>query len=117
VNVGESLGAFTFPGFWRMARRYWKTGAEEMFRSLSKGAFTKALQRYVPAIRAEQLDRGGAGVRAQAVDSSGRLVDDFRIVEAKNAIHVLNAPSPGATASLAISADIVSMAEKSFDLT
>jgi L-2-hydroxyglutarate oxidase LhgO len=117
VNLTETAGALAFPGFWRMAHRYWKTGAAEVYRSLSKPAFTKALQRYVPAIRAEHLDRGGAGVRAQAVDASGRLVDDFRIVEAKNAIHVLNAPSPGATASLAISANIVAMAEKSFDLT
>ena len=116
VNLQEAVGAFAFPGFWRLARRYWHIGVEETFRSLSKRAFTRALQRYVPDVREADLDPGGAGVRAQAVDSAGRLVDDFRIVEAPHAIHVLNAPSPGATASLAISAQIVSMAEKSFDL-
>jgi L-2-hydroxyglutarate oxidase LhgO len=116
VNLREDLAALAFPGFWRMVGRYWQTGAAEFYRSLSKGAFTKALQRYVPAVREDHLDRGGAGVRAQAVDSSGRLVDDFRIVEAPNAIHVLNAPSPGATSSLAISAHILALAEKSFAL-
>ncbi|HET9252798.1 MAG TPA: L-2-hydroxyglutarate oxidase, partial [Candidatus Eisenbacteria bacterium] len=73
--------------------------------------------KYVPALAGHHLDRGGAGVRAQAVDTEGRLVDDFRIVEARNAIHVLNAPSPGATASLEISANILEMAEKSFELS
>jgi (S)-2-hydroxyglutarate dehydrogenase len=116
LNVTEAMEALKYKGFWMMARRYWKTGMEEMYRSLSKGAFTKALQQYVPAVAEHHLDRGGAGVRAQAVDKDGRLVDDFRIVEAKNAIHVLNAPSPGATASLAIGSDILAMAEKSFEL-
>ena len=116
VNPRESLETLRFRGFWTMARRYWKTGAQEVFRSLSRASFTKALQRLVPEIRSEDLDRGGAGVRAQAVDGDGRLIDDFRIVEAPNAIHVLNAPSPGATASLVISGDILAMAERSFEL-
>ena len=116
VNVTEAMEALKFKGFWNMARRYWKTGMEEMYRSLSKGAFTRALQQYVPAVAENHLDRGGAGVRAQAVDADGRLVDDFRIVETRNAIHVLNAPSPGATASLEIGRDILAMAEKSFEL-
>ena len=116
VSPVESLGTLAYGGFWSMARKYWKTGLQEVYRSLSKAAFAKALQRLVPEVRADDLRRGGAGVRAQAVDDAGRLVDDFRIVEARNAIHVLNAPSPGATASLAISADVLAMAEKSFGL-
>jgi L-2-hydroxyglutarate oxidase len=116
INAGESLGTFTYKGFWTMARKYWKTGAQEVYRSFSKKAFTKSLQRLVPAVREEDLQPGGAGVRAQAVDAGGRLIDDFRIVETPGAIHVLNAPSPGATASLSISAGILEMAEKSFGL-
>jgi L-2-hydroxyglutarate oxidase len=117
VNAREGLGTLGYLGFWSMARKYWRTGLQEVYRSLSKAAFTKALQKLVPEIRPEHLVRGGAGVRAQAVDDSGRLIDDFRIVETKNAVHVLNAPSPGATASLAISADILAMAERSFGLS
>jgi L-2-hydroxyglutarate oxidase LhgO len=99
-----------------MARKYWKTGLDEVRRSFSKGAFTRSLQRLVPELTTEDLASGGSGVRAQAVESSGRLVDDFRILETKNAIHVLNAPSPGATASIAISTTIVRSAEKNFGL-
>jgi L-2-hydroxyglutarate oxidase len=116
VNAKEAAAAMRWPGFWKMTRRYWKTGFQEAFRSVSKGAFTHELQKYVPAVADTHLDRGGAGVRAQAVDQDGRLVDDFRIVEARNAIHVLNAPSPGATSSLEISRNILEMAEKSFEL-
>ena len=116
INPGESLETLTYKGFWTMARKYWKTGAQEVYRSFSKKAFTKSLQRLVPAVREEDLQPGGAGVRAQAVDAGGRLIDDFRIVETPGAIHVLNAPSPGATASLSISAGILEMAEKSFGL-
>jgi L-2-hydroxyglutarate oxidase len=116
INPTESAWSLGYPGFWRMARKYWKTGLEEVYRSFSKKAFTQALQRLVPAIREGDLQPGGAGVRAQAVDRNGKLVDDFRIIEGKNAIHVLNAPSPGATASLAISAGIIEMAERSFGL-
>jgi L-2-hydroxyglutarate oxidase len=115
-NAGESFETLTFKGFWTMARKYWKTGAQEVYRSFSKKAFTQALQRLVPAVTEDDLNPGGAGVRAQAVDNDGRLIDDFRIVETPHAIHVLNAPSPGATASLAISGGILEMAEKSFGL-
>jgi L-2-hydroxyglutarate oxidase len=115
-NPGELLGTLGYGGFWTMARKYWKTGMHEVYRSFSKAAFTKALQRLVPEIRAEDLESGGAGVRAQAVEKDGRLVDDFRIVETERAIHVLNAPSPGATSSLSISAGILEMAEKNFGL-
>ena len=100
-----------------MARKYWKTGLHEVHRSFSKQAFTKALQRLVPEITEADLAPGGAGVRAQAVEESGKLVDDFRIVQTESAIHVLNAPSPGATASLSISEGILAMAESNFQLS
>jgi L-2-hydroxyglutarate oxidase len=112
----EAIDALGYGGFWSMARRYWRTGIEEIYRSFSKGAFTKALQRLVPSITEADLVGEGSGVRAQAITTDGRLVDDFRIVQAPNAIHVLNAPSPGATASLAISASILRMAEDAFSL-
>ena len=116
VHPGELLGTLTYPGFWHMSRRHWRTGLMEVRRSLSKAAFTRSLQRLVPEVEGRQLVRGGAGVRAQAVDRSGALADDFRISESQNAIHVLNAPSPGATASLAIAGSIVDMASESFGL-
>jgi L-2-hydroxyglutarate oxidase len=106
----------TYSGFWQMARKYWRTGSYEMYRSLSKGAFVEALQRLVPALRPEDVTRGGAGVRAQAVSADGSLVDDFRIVDEADAIHVLNAPSPGATASIAIGRHIAGLAAERFGL-
>jgi L-2-hydroxyglutarate oxidase len=116
VQPQELLSTLTYGGFWTMARKYWKTGLHEVYRSFSKAAFTKALQRLVPEITEADLEAGGAGVRAQAVEETGKLVDDFRIVETEGAIHVLNAPSPGATASLSISENILAMAEKNFGL-
>ena len=117
VDLQEFLDTLRYRGFWAMSARYWKTGLGEFYRSLSKGAFTRALQKLVPEVQEADLVRGGSGVRAQAVGPDGRLVDDFRISETANAIHVLNAPSPGATASLAIGRDIVDVAGKSFALT
>jgi L-2-hydroxyglutarate oxidase len=99
-----------------MARKYWRTGTYEVYRSVSKRGFVAALQRLVPDIRNEDIRRGGAGVRAQAVTADGALVDDFRIVAAADAIHVLNAPSPAATASLAIGRHIARLASRSFAL-
>jgi L-2-hydroxyglutarate oxidase len=87
-----------------------------MYRSLSRGAFVRALQRLVPELSATDVIRGGAGVRAQAVSRDGALVDDFRIVESPGAVHVLNAPSPAATASLAIGRHIASLAVERFSL-
>lgn len=116
VNVGEALGTFLFPGFWAMARRYWGMAAGEYYRSLRKGAFVRALQRLVPEVREEDVVRAGAGVRAQALDGHGNLLDDFRIDETQNAIHVRNAPSPAATSSLAIGKYVADLAEKLFDL-
>jgi L-2-hydroxyglutarate oxidase LhgO len=116
VVPGELVETLTYRGFWAMARRYWRTGAYEMYRSLSKTSFVRALQRLVPAIGPEDVAPGGAGVRAQAVAADGTLVDDFRIVESADAIHVLNAPSPAATASLAIGRHIAGLAAEAFGL-
>jgi (S)-2-hydroxyglutarate dehydrogenase len=116
INAGELLGTLTYRGFWAMARRYWRTGVYEVYRSLSKAAFVRALQRLVPELKPEDVRRGGAGVRAQAVDPNGALVDDFRIVESPGAIHVLNTPSPAATASLAIGRHIAGLTLERFAL-
>lgn len=102
ISARETFQTLTFAGFWHMARRWWKTGMYEFYRSLSKPTFVSSLQKLVPDIRAADLERGGAGVRAQAVNERGELLDDFCFVETPNALHVLNAPSPAATASLAI---------------
>ncbi len=93
---------FFYPGFWKMASKYYKMGVGEFYRSFSKKAFVKALQKLIPEIGFDDIESAGAGVRAQALESNGMLVDDFRIVEADGMIHVLNAPSPAATASLSI---------------
>ena len=95
------------PGWWRLARNYWKTGMGEYYRSLSKKAFVKALQRLVPAVQVEDLVASPAGVRAQAVSREGSLLDDFVWSETDRVLNVLNAPSPAATASLAIGDTIV----------
>jgi L-2-hydroxyglutarate oxidase len=116
VNLRELAATLGYRGFRAMARRYWKVGVYEMYRSLSRGAFVRALQRLVPAVSGADLRPGGAGVRAQAVSPDGSLVDDFRIVQAADAIHVLNAPSPAATASLAIGRHIAALAADAFAL-
>ncbi len=92
----------TSPGFRRLARRWWRTGMQEMVRDVVKPAFVRELQRYVPEVRSDQLTFGPSGVRAQAVSRDGGLVDDFLLVREGRSVHVLNAPSPAATASLAI---------------
>ena len=96
------------PGAWRLAKKYWRTGAAEMYRSMSKAAFVRALQQLVPAVTAEDLIRSGAGIRAQAMRADGSLGDDFEFVDGRRSIHVVNAPSPAATASLSIGAAIAS---------
>jgi L-2-hydroxyglutarate oxidase len=98
-DLGETL---TYPGFWRLATRYWRIGANEMHRSFSKRAFVRALQRLVPEIKSEYLDWAPAGVRAQTVSPDGKMVDDFVIDETDRVVNVENAPSPAATASLNI---------------
>jgi L-2-hydroxyglutarate oxidase len=109
-SLRDTFDTFTYPGFWRMAAKHWRMGFGEMYRSWSKAAFVKALQKLMPAIEAKHLEPGGAGVRAQAMSPDGGLVDDFRIVRQERAIHVLNAPSPAATASLSIGDQIAGMA-------
>jgi L-2-hydroxyglutarate oxidase len=116
INPGELAGTLGFPGFWWMTRKHWKTGLGEIHRSISRRVFLKDLQRLVPGIQDKDLAPGGAGVRAQAVDKNGGLLDDFSIWETPGAIHVMNAPSPGATSSLAIGQHIVELASGSFDL-
>ena len=108
----DLLETLTFAGFWRLAGKYWRTAVGEVYRSLSKPAFVRALQRLLPDIRAEHLAPGGSGVRAQAVLDDGVLIDDFRIVRQDRAIHVLNAPSPAATASLSIGDEIAARVEE-----
>jgi L-2-hydroxyglutarate oxidase len=102
VSPSDVARMLAFPGFWRMARRHWATGASEMWRSWSRRSFAQAVRRLVPEVREEDLVPAAAGVRAQAVDRSGALVDDFCIDEGPGLVHVLNAPSPAATASMAI---------------
>lgn len=115
VRSRELARMLGYRGFWAMSARYWRTGLDEFVRSLSKRAFARALQKLVPAIREDDLEPGGAGVRAQAVAPDGSLVDDFRITTTQRAIHVVNAPSPAATASLAIGEQIAGMAAEQFD--
>lgn len=114
IRLGEVAGMLAYPGFWRMAGRYWRMGVYEIYRSLSRSAFVGGLRRLVPEMSAADLAPGGAGVRAQAVERDGSLADDFRIIEAPQAIHVLNAPSPAATASLAIGRHIADLATRTF---
>jgi L-2-hydroxyglutarate oxidase len=110
VSLRDLAAAAAWQGSWHLAKRYWRIGAYEVRRSLLKGIFVRDLRRLVPAIQAADLHRAGSGVRAQAVDRRGGLVDDFRIVRAERSIHVLNAPSPAATASLPIGERIAAMA-------
>ena len=117
VNLGELARTFSYPGFWRLTLRYWRMGSQELYRSVSKRAFLKAAQRLLPDVQLEDLVERGSGVRAQAVDRKGRLLDDFVISRGNNAVHVRNAPSPGATASLAIGRHIVDVAQETFGLT
>lgn len=112
VRLDDLADAMTFPGLWSMAGRFWRVGAYELYRSLSKTAFVEALQRLVPAIASADVRRGGAGVRAQALGKDGRLLDDFVIRESPRALHVINAPSPAATASLAIGEHLVGIVEQ-----
>ena len=115
-NFWDMKRALTYKGFWKMSAKYWKVGLNEQMRSTFKGKFVKSLQNLVPEITGNDLVLAEAGVRAQAVDSNGKFLQDFSIVETQRAIHVLNAPSPGATSSLAISEYIVSAADKTFGL-
>jgi L-2-hydroxyglutarate oxidase len=115
VSPRDLAATATWPGFWHLAARYWRIGVYEVRRSLLKGTFVRDLRRLVPAIRPQDVRRAGSGVRAQAVDRRGGLVDDFRIVRGERSIHVLNAPSPAATASIPIGERIAAMAADFLD--
>jgi L-2-hydroxyglutarate oxidase LhgO len=105
-DAGDAWDVARFPGFWRMAGRHWRAGLGEQWRSWNKAAFARACARLVPEVGRDDLSPGGAGVRAQALDRKGTLLDDFAMAEAARMVHVLNAPSPAATASLAIGEEI-----------
>ena len=115
-DLGEAMQMLSFPGFRKMARKYWRMGLVEQYRSWVKSAFVNSLQKMVPELQESDLAPGGSGVRAQAVDSNGNLVDDFHFVYSKGMIHVCNVPSPAATASLEIGKEIVDMLTDRFSL-
>jgi (S)-2-hydroxyglutarate dehydrogenase len=110
VSLPDLFDTVLFPGFWRMARQHWHTGLDEWRRSLSPRRFVEALQRLVPAVQETDVRPAGSGVRAQAVDAAGRLLSDFHIVADRRSVHVLNAPSPAATASIAIGRAVAAQA-------
>ena len=116
ISPRDLAGSLTFRGFWRLARPYLRTGLAEMWRDAWKRAFVGELQRYVPALRSDQLVFGPSGVRAQSLAADGSLVDDFSLGEAENLIHVRNAPSPAATAAPAIGRMLAERALAQFDL-
>jgi (S)-2-hydroxyglutarate dehydrogenase len=115
-DLPEAMETLRFSGFWKMARKYWRMGLAEQYRAWVKSAFTKALQKMVPELQESDLAQGGSGVRAQAVDAEGHLLDDFYFLHSAKMIHVCNVPSPAATASLEIGKEIVEMMAQRFDL-
>jgi L-2-hydroxyglutarate oxidase LhgO len=117
INLRDLAASLAFPGFWRMARRHWRSGLDEWHRSLSKPVFVRALQGLVPDVRESDLVPGGSGVRAQALKPDGALVDDFQFVTSGKILHVLNVPSPAATASLSIGKSIVDAAATDLGLS
>ena len=114
INLKDLASSLGFPGFWRMAARHWRSGLDEFRRSFSKSAFVHALQRLVPEVRENDLVPGGSGVRAQALKRDGTLVDDFQFVPSGRMLHVLNVPSPAATASIPIGRVIGDIAAQNF---
>jgi len=116
INFKELTETLSWPGFQKVAFKYWQTGLGEMYRSFSKAAFTKALQKLIPEIQEDDLKVAEAGVRAQACDREGGLIDDFLILEEKAAINVCNAPSPAATSSLSIGQTVSELVLKRFGL-
>ncbi|HZU81758.1 MAG TPA: L-2-hydroxyglutarate oxidase [Polyangiaceae bacterium] len=114
-DLRDAWDVARFPGFWRMARRHWQNGLREQVRSLSRRAFARACAALVPEVRPDDLSVGGAGVRAQAMARDGALVDDFAFAEGERMVHTLNAPSPAATASLAIGETIAARAMRWLD--
>jgi L-2-hydroxyglutarate oxidase len=116
-NLTDMASSLIFPGFWRMAVRHWRSGVDEFRRSFSKPAFVRALQRLIPEVIEKDLVPGSSGVRAQALKRDGTLVDDFQFVPSRRMLHVLNVPSPAATASIAIGRSIVDTASKNWSWT
>jgi L-2-hydroxyglutarate oxidase LhgO len=116
INPPELWDALTYPGFFTLAMKYWKTGAEEMYRDLVRSAYVQALQRYIPELQPDDCLPGPSGVRAQAMAADGSLVDDFVFEGTDGVVHVRNAPSPAATSSLAIGKYIADDAERRFSL-
>jgi L-2-hydroxyglutarate oxidase len=112
INCADLFETLTFPGFWKLARKYYRDGMMEMVRSVSKRAFVKGLQQLVPEVNEDDLVPTDSGVRAQALMRDGKLVNDFLIVNGENSIHVCNAPSPAATASLDIGRFIANQVPK-----
>ncbi|NGP89574.1 L-2-hydroxyglutarate oxidase [Fodinibius halophilus] len=115
-DLEETIETLNFPGFWNLAKEHWKMGLDEWYRSFSKRAFVKGLQKLIPAIKPQHLKSSPSGVRAMALKPNGEILDDFHYEATENEIHVLNAPSPAATAGLAIGDEIVKRAESSFSL-
>jgi len=116
-SLSDMASSVTFPGLWRMAAKHWRSGLKEFRRSFSKSAFVQALQELVPEVGENDLLPGSSGVRAQALTRDGTLVDDFQFVPSRRMLHVLNVPSPAATASIAIGRSIVDKASKNWSWT
>ncbi|MCH7572059.1 MAG: hypothetical protein IH891_04010 [Planctomycetes bacterium] len=109
-SARDTLGTLIYPGFWKLAVRHWRTALQEWHCSISRRASWERLRRLIPDLREDHVRRGRTGVRAMAVDHNGTLVDDFRIARDNRIIHVLNTPSPAATASIAIGRHIARFA-------
>jgi L-2-hydroxyglutarate oxidase len=115
-DLQETIETVNFPGFWKLAKKHWRMGLDEYYRSISKKAFVEGLQKLIPSIQASDLKPAPAGVRAMALTPEGEIVDDFKFAATSREIHVLNAPSPAATAGLAIGDEILKKANESFGL-
>lgn len=115
-NAGDTIDALSYAGTWKLFMKHWQFGLDEYRRAFSKKLFLKRLQRLIPSLTLDEIVPGRAGVRAMALDRDGNMIDDFKIIHRHNALHVLNAPSPAATAALAIGKAINDMAEQYFKL-
>ncbi len=115
-SLKDTGAAFAFKGTWKFFVKHWRFGLDEYRRAFSKRLFLERLQRLVPSLEMEDIVPGRAGVRAMALASEGEMIDDFKIAHNGNAIHILNAPSPAATASLAIGTAVTEMAAERFNL-